>query len=327
MTELRARSAGRLRPQTREERVPLKAMLYTRPSSGGAAHGTRSSVAENTVSAVETFQPTVPVSPKFSSRSRAKSAPPKRTNPTNDLPTRPRGPRELTEPQEFRLESVRRSQQSRVLRDQQEERIRVAVAAARDGLPALPAPDFSRPFVPQPSVRPLTEFSVFQLQGEERHLEAAAAMRERARRAADQAVAATLAFRARLAPVSTYEAPGLTKPASEGRVSVQAVKSGLHLVSNDRASARREFDEGLRVRMQARQQAREQILDDVLQKENARVNELRQLPISEGGLKFVAMPVLLDDPFPAHYVPPRPLTEPESPHLLIDRRPRMNLRS
>jgi hypothetical protein len=72
--------------------------------------------------------------------------------------------------------------------------------------------------------------------------------------------------------------------------------------------------------MAEREERRRRAMAEEADKENRERQELWRVPISQGGLRFEAAPVLTRDPYPVTYVPQRKLTEPESPHLLIDRR-------
>jgi hypothetical protein len=78
--------------------------------------------------------------------------------------------RELTEPVGFNLESVRRAEASRLkllqlLRAKEDELARMRT----DSFKVAPAPDFSRPFAPQPSSKELTTFKEFSLESSVRH--------------------------------------------------------------------------------------------------------------------------------------------------------------
>ena len=79
-------------------------------------------------------------------------------------------PRELTEPKEFHLESVRRSQIAKLNQQLRLEREQEELARLREeSVRAVPMPDFSHPFKPQPSLKELTEFKAFELESLDRH--------------------------------------------------------------------------------------------------------------------------------------------------------------
>lgn len=93
-----------------------------------------------------------------------------------------------------------------------------------------------------------------------------------------------------------------------------------HLESTARAAARREYEAAMMRRMKEKELQLETERKAKVEKENRDLQELRQIPISEGGLMFKAKSPLKEDPYPPKYISPRKLTEPESPHLLINRR-------
>ena len=79
-------------------------------------------------------------------------------------------PRELTEPKEFHLESVRRSQVAKIHQQMRLEQDEIEAAKLREAsVKAAPMPDFSHPFKPQPSDKELTEFKLFELESLDRH--------------------------------------------------------------------------------------------------------------------------------------------------------------
>lgn len=128
---------------------------------------------------------------------------------------------------------------------------------------------------------------------------------------------ATESFTPREIPSSLYTAPALhAKP--EKRTPLAA--RDPHLESTLRAEARREYEAALLQRMEEKQRQAELERRVKEEKENREIQARRRIPISEGGLMFTAKSPLKTDPYPAKYVSPRKLTEPESPHLLINKR-------
>ena len=321
-TQARAEASQRARPESQKQRdeaemsaVHAFRALPLPPSQPNAVGATEQRLP---------FQPTVPTSPNFElpkrSRSRAASAPPRRAIASSQDAAKPvaaaiQGPRPLTEPQSPMLESIRRSQQARAMREQLQHMRLEEEKRLRNGVAVAAVPDFSHPFVPQHSSKHLTEFKTFELVSVSKHAEAQKA-RQAAIKAAEEAVASLRNFRPRTVPQSLHEAPPQAKRSSRPPLVPEDVK--LH--SEERALLRRDFDVEMTQRLRDKAVLKEAAAQAEDDKENEALNALRHLPIEQGGYKFVPAPVLTEDPFPVRTVAVRKLTEPESPHLLIDRR-------
>lgn len=308
-TAARARSTGRTRPVPATQEPPSTVFKALRMPDFSAQ--------KRSVSRQSSQRPlTVPDSPQLRIDKRPRSAPPRRV-PEKPVPAPAPaawGPRSLTEPEEFVLQSTRRTELARVVREQAQQRREAEAVALREALKAHPLPDFSHPFVPQPSSKELTEPSDFQLKSIDRQRQAREARRVAAL-AAERALAASKDFHAREAPRTLYEAPMLRR-SSESRPPLVIREPTLQTAQRAAGGAY----EALARRTAEREEEKRRSDAAQADKENAEMNLLRRLPTSEGGLVFKATPVLREDPFPAREVPAKKLTEPESPHLLIDRR-------
>ena len=267
-------------------------------------------------------------SPKLNGGTRASSAPARRQRPSHvEEENRRRQEAErwkevvkrqlhLTEPDEFHLRTEQRglvaesALNARIQKQLEDERAQAAIHAR-----PFPEQIFKKAYVPKPAEeRPLTEVEAFHLATEDRHIKALAKMQEIMKE--NQAPAHE--FHAMPVPKSLYKPSMTVEPSPR----VPLTPKEVNLRSDARAEQRRSFDENVMKAALELQRQKDEEEQKKLMAEKIEMKLLRQKSIAEGGMCFVATPVMREDPFPTKHVEPARLTEPESPHLRTAERAR-----
>jgi Targeting protein for Xklp2 (TPX2) domain len=162
--------------------------------------------------------------------------------------------------------------------------------------------------------RELTTPREFNLIGVRRH-SAAKLVRDKQRQIAEKLAADLTHFQAKDVPATLYH-PHVVQPSGRAVTAPE----GMHLIIEERAILRRQFDEAVARRNEARVREKEEETLRLLEKEREEIRHLRMSTVSEGGTVFEARPVMTEDKYRSGPVVHRKLTEPESPHLSIDLR-------
>ena len=214
----------------------------------------------------------------------------------------------ITEPKEFHLESDTRGLAHRAALEERLRSEREAEEQARH-IKAMPVPEsINRPFQVKPSNRELTDFEAFQLRSLDRHETAEQRFKEELRIEEERLKAE---FKALPLPKSTYPPDFVVEVDDRSLVTPMEVK----LESEIRAAKRREFDAMVEAQRREADMQKEMNEKEQQEKENKEVKQLRRQTIEQGGMMFVAKPVVTIDQFPTKVPKSMPLTEPKSPYL------------
>ena len=242
---------------------------------------------------------TIALSPKLSGGRRASSAPPRRQRPHHDIVAKERSdnelkerarvsrPMTLTEPEEFRLSTSQRGAMTRekLSRKLEEE------AAEEQKKRQFKAQKFSNQpcsFIPQPSMKDLTDFCEFHLKTDERHtLSTTRKMQEeQLKKAAEEA---ERNFRARSVPRAVVDPTAAFKIQKEHKQTTQP--ETVHLATDERMKKRKLFEKELARKRKAQAEQQRQLELEREKEDLENLNMLRRKPIEEGGLCFKATPV------------------------------------
>jgi len=160
----------------------------------------------------------------------------------------------------------------------------------------------------------LTEPKEFNLSSVVRHAQAAAKFQEDVAHLLGKDKAE---FHALPLPKSTYEVA--FQPEIEERTPLMPL--AVTLESDIRSNKRAEFNKKMHQSLAEKEQQKEAAARAKLEQENQKIKELRRQSTKEGGMAFVANPVLTKDLYPTHkqHIP---LTEPKSPYLMTKLRAR-----
>lgn len=259
-------------------------------------------------------------SPKLHGGARASSAPARRQRPSHaEAEQRRKAEAEkwkelcrsklsLTEPEGFQLMTSERGYASEGamkarMQKQLEDEKKMTEVHARP----FPEKIFKEAFVPEIVDKPLTEVEEFHLATNDRHIKALERMKEVMKENQVQPAQ----FHAKPVPKSTYQPTMKIEPSDR----VPLMPKSINLHSDQRAIQRKEFDSSIAkaaaelIRQKEEDEARK-VAD-----ENKAIKLLRKKSIEEGGMQFVAAPIMSEDPFPCRHVEPPQLTEPHAPHF------------
>ncbi len=103
------------------------------------------------------------------------------------------------------------------------------------------------------------------------------------------------------------------------------VPEEVSLTSENRAAKRREFNAHVKKQMADLEALQERMAAEKENDERELRRELRNKPISEGGLLFKAAPIQEKDLYKTTIQEKAPLTEPHSPNLQCNPRPRQSV--
>jgi hypothetical protein len=279
------------------------------------------------------FKPTLPKSPKLNGGDRASSAPARRQKPHHSELEKQRrneatawkkqskeAARGVTEPEEFHLLTAERGAAYQSIMEEymrQEEEL----AKEQTKLKAQPMPDLSKAFQPKILHKPVTEPTPFRLKSVALHEESSVKQQMQQERDQEQNRRST-GFKARALPKSTFEQQPANMINHENRAPV--IPLNIALNSDLRAEKRHAFDEKMGQKMAALAMQQEQLAKEQCLQEQLSIQEMRRKSVQEGGMVFIAQPVLKHDP---HASKPTPAakqpTQPRSPKLRL--RERRNL--
>ena len=273
---------------------------------------------------------TIPVSPKLSGRERSSSAPPVRQKPHHTVLEKQRQdaktfvPKQvhlhITEPKEFHFQSDERGNIYKAMLQEKLKREEDSLKLQRQ-YHAQPVPTtiFRKPLQVKTSHKDLTEFQEFNLKSVARHEQIEENKKLQLQQEQEQIYLQT-EFHALPVPKTTYE-PKEIKIQSEKEL---VIPMEIKFESDKRIEMRKSYDQKMKEKF-AEMELQKKLQDEIKeQDENKIIQELRMKPINEGGMKFIAQPVLREDLFPSKQVPVIPLTEPKSPVFRTAQRSRTN---
>ena len=106
---------------------------------------------------------------------------------------------------------------------------------------------------------------------------------------------------------------------------IKSLDIDTKFLSDSRAEKRREFDAIVSQKIAEREIVKEAERIKKTEDEERQLQEMRRKPVSEGGLNFVAAPILSVDPFPVRVPDLLPTTNPKSPFLITKLRASMHI--
>jgi hypothetical protein len=273
---------------------------------------------------------TIAASPQFAGGRRASAAPAHRQKPHHTIAEQIRREEEeavanayrkmtlkLTEPKEFSFRVDQRGEAAKCMLEDKVLREEAAASAARE-MHAKPAPEFSKPFLPMPSNKPLTKPEGFDLRSVDLHIKAEMKLQEEL---AEEEKRLQAEFHALPLPSTTYHPEEIKLPEHELLMPLEVV-----LETSKRPEQRREFEKQREEIETEKKENKEAQAKAKLDEENMRIRALRRTSAAEGGMLFKANPIITKDMYPTKGpIRSMPLTEPKSPNLLTATRVRSSL--
>lgn len=189
-------------------------------------------------------------------------------------------------------------------REKEEEAVRLA--SSFKAKPILTEDIYTASATPQRTPAKLTSPKPFNLLSEQRHQVAQAELHDMIERENQELELQMSATKAKPVPATTYR-PDFTPKAAD-RAPLAAISPQLS--TRSQAKNRAEFDKVNKERMENIKSEETMMKQRREQEEKEELEEMRRLPVSEGGLMPEAKPIVLDDQYPCTKVEEKILTEP-----------------
>jgi hypothetical protein len=257
---------------------------------------------------------TTPISPKLSTSKRAsrrgkvaQTPTFSSTKKTLDLSSARKEGKTIAVP--FNLQTdVRGSATKLKVKEQQREKEEEAarLSSSFKAKPILTEDIYTASANPHRTPAKLTSPKPFNLMSEQRHEAAQAELQDKIERENQELELQMSAKKANPVPATTYK-PDFTPKAAD-RAPLSAISP--ELLTRSQAKNRAEFDKVNKGRMEAIKADETMMKQRREQEEQEEIEEMRRLPVSEGGLMPEAKPIVLEDQYPCTRVEEKILTEP-----------------
>ena len=213
----------------------------------------------------------------------------------------------LTEPKDLHLRTSDRGLSYKALLEQKKQQEMKLSEEARK-VKANPLPPKVVPFHPLPSTKSLTEFDEFHIRSINRHKEVLTEQQKEIQHMEELKHQQTT-FHARPLPKTTYQCDFQVEKNERSPIK----SMDISFESDVRALKRKEYDIQMQQRLEEKLLLKEMNEKKKIEDDNKRIREQRKLSTEQGGMAFIAKPVITKDLYPTKPMFSAALTEPKSP--------------